>query len=180
MANYKKPLGATGEFFRRRDEWRKHPMLTNQFRHATPGLGIALVAFGVYLIVYMHRRIGDFAFDCRIKDIVFDECVLSVDDCLVFHLIDMQVPKPWRLSIPLEGLSLLAGCVGDGFEAWACHLQCPFSGLVFSNKLLIHKAFEKLEVCEFNNIEIYYVVAIVILFLLLTGQVISSVKNHCC
>ncbi|KAM6563374.1 hypothetical protein CsatB_023372 [Cannabis sativa] len=50
MANYKKPLGATGEFFRRRDEWRKHPMLTNQFRHATPGLGIALVAFGVYLI----------------------------------------------------------------------------------------------------------------------------------
>ncbi|KAK3031324.1 hypothetical protein RJ639_035230 [Escallonia herrerae] len=44
-----KPLGPTGEFFRRRDEWRKHPMLTNQFRHATPGLGIALVAFGVYL-----------------------------------------------------------------------------------------------------------------------------------
>lgn len=25
-------------------------MLTNQFRHATPGLGIALVAFGVYLV----------------------------------------------------------------------------------------------------------------------------------
>lgn len=24
-------------------------MLTNQFRHATPGLGIALVAFGIYL-----------------------------------------------------------------------------------------------------------------------------------
>ncbi|KAG6780055.1 hypothetical protein POTOM_016463 [Populus tomentosa] len=45
-----KPLGSTGEFFRRRDEWRKHPMLTNQFRHATPGLGIALVAFGVYLV----------------------------------------------------------------------------------------------------------------------------------
>ncbi|KAK7292514.1 hypothetical protein RIF29_08295 [Crotalaria pallida] len=40
----------TGEFFRRRDEWRKHPMLTNQLRHATPGLGIALVAFGVYLV----------------------------------------------------------------------------------------------------------------------------------
>ncbi|CAN6450429.1 unnamed protein product [Victoria cruziana] len=45
-----KPLGSTGEFFRRRDEWRKHPMLTNQLRHATPGLGIALVAFGIYLV----------------------------------------------------------------------------------------------------------------------------------
>lgn len=40
----------TGEFFRRRDAWRKHPMLGNQMRHATPGLGIALVAFGVYLV----------------------------------------------------------------------------------------------------------------------------------
>ncbi|KAL0335326.1 UNVERIFIED_CONTAM: NADH dehydrogenase [ubiquinone] 1 beta subcomplex subunit-A [Sesamum radiatum] len=45
-----KPLGTTGEFFRRRDEWRRHPMLTNQWRHATPGLGIALVAFGIYLV----------------------------------------------------------------------------------------------------------------------------------
>ncbi|KAG8368945.1 hypothetical protein BUALT_Bualt15G0099100 [Buddleja alternifolia] len=45
-----KPLGSTGEFFRRRDEWRKHPMLNNQWRHATPGLGIALVAFGIYLV----------------------------------------------------------------------------------------------------------------------------------
>ncbi|KAK8941626.1 NADH dehydrogenase [ubiquinone] 1 beta subcomplex subunit 3-B [Platanthera guangdongensis] len=45
-----KPLRHTGEFFRRTDEWRKHPMLVNQFRHATPGLGIALVAFGVYLV----------------------------------------------------------------------------------------------------------------------------------
>ncbi|GAB2218076.1 hypothetical protein Droror1_Dr00001293 [Drosera rotundifolia] len=45
-----KQLGTTGEFFRRRDEWRKHPMLTKQFRHSVPGLGIALVAFGVYLI----------------------------------------------------------------------------------------------------------------------------------
>ncbi|CDP08366.1 unnamed protein product [Coffea canephora] len=45
-----KPLGPTGEFFRRRDEWRKHPMLTNQFRYAIPGLGIALVAFGIYLV----------------------------------------------------------------------------------------------------------------------------------
>jgi hypothetical protein len=48
MAN--KALGPTGEFFRRRDEWRKHPRLTNQLRHATPGLGIALVAFGIYLV----------------------------------------------------------------------------------------------------------------------------------
>ncbi|XP_071725475.1 NADH dehydrogenase [ubiquinone] 1 beta subcomplex subunit 3-B-like [Rutidosis leptorrhynchoides] len=51
-----KPLGPTGEFFRRRDEWRKHPMLTNQFRHATPGLGIALVAFGIYVV-------GEMAYD---------------------------------------------------------------------------------------------------------------------
>lgn len=45
-----KPLGPTGEFFRRRDEWRKHPRLTNQLRHATPGLGFGLVAFGIYLV----------------------------------------------------------------------------------------------------------------------------------
>ncbi|GLT34106.1 hypothetical protein SLA2020_086470 [Shorea laevis] len=40
-----KPLGATEEFFRR-----KHPMLSNQLRHTTPGLGIALVAFVIYLV----------------------------------------------------------------------------------------------------------------------------------
>ncbi|CAO2818085.1 unnamed protein product [Amaranthus hypochondriacus] len=45
-----KPLGSTGEFFRRRDEWRKHPMLTNQFRHAVPGLGLGVAAFCVYLV----------------------------------------------------------------------------------------------------------------------------------
>ncbi|XP_022771373.1 NADH dehydrogenase [ubiquinone] 1 beta subcomplex subunit 3-B-like [Durio zibethinus] len=45
-----KRLGPTGEFFKRRDEWRKHPMLSNQLRHAAPGLGIALVAFGIYLV----------------------------------------------------------------------------------------------------------------------------------
>ncbi|CAA2980273.1 NADH dehydrogenase [ubiquinone] 1 beta subcomplex subunit 3-B [Olea europaea subsp. europaea] len=45
-----KPLGSTGEFFRRRDDWRKHPMMTNQWRHAAPGLGIALVAFGIYVV----------------------------------------------------------------------------------------------------------------------------------
>ncbi|CAN8312196.1 unnamed protein product [Cochlearia groenlandica] len=45
-----KPLGTTGEFFRRRDEWRKHPMLSNQMRNALPGLGIGVAAFCVYLI----------------------------------------------------------------------------------------------------------------------------------
>ncbi|GLJ45061.1 hypothetical protein SUGI_0948620 [Cryptomeria japonica] len=44
-------LNSTGEFFKRRDEWRKHPMLSNNLRNATPGLGIALAAFGVYLFV---------------------------------------------------------------------------------------------------------------------------------
>ncbi|MFS7948110.1 putative NADH dehydrogenase [ubiquinone] 1 beta subcomplex subunit 3 [Helianthus anomalus] len=43
-----KALEPTDEFFRRRDEWRKHSMLTNQFRHATPGLRIVVVAFGIY------------------------------------------------------------------------------------------------------------------------------------
>lgn len=43
-------MGHTGEFFRRRDEWRKHPMLTSNLRNATPGLGIALVAFGIYCV----------------------------------------------------------------------------------------------------------------------------------
>ncbi|XP_037452935.1 NADH dehydrogenase [ubiquinone] 1 beta subcomplex subunit 3-B-like [Triticum dicoccoides] len=50
MATGGKGLNATGEFFRRRDGWRKHPMLGNQLRHATPGLGIAIVAFGIYLV----------------------------------------------------------------------------------------------------------------------------------
>ncbi|KAL2939493.1 NADH dehydrogenase [ubiquinone] 1 beta subcomplex subunit 3-B [Bienertia sinuspersici] len=45
-----KPLGTTGEFFRRRDAWRKHPTLTNQFRHALPGFGIGVAAFCVYLV----------------------------------------------------------------------------------------------------------------------------------
>ncbi|CAF2108839.1 NADH dehydrogenase [ubiquinone] 1 beta subcomplex subunit 3-B [Brassica napus] len=45
-----KPLGTTGEFFRRRDEWRKHPMLSNQTRHALPGLSIGVAAFCVYLV----------------------------------------------------------------------------------------------------------------------------------
>ncbi|XP_015871050.1 NADH dehydrogenase [ubiquinone] 1 beta subcomplex subunit 3-B-like [Ziziphus jujuba] len=45
-----KPLGATGEFFRRRDEWRKHPRLSNQLRHALPGFGLGVAAFGIYLV----------------------------------------------------------------------------------------------------------------------------------
>uniref|UniRef100_UPI001CB8AAF3 NADH dehydrogenase [ubiquinone] 1 beta subcomplex subunit 3-A n=1 Tax=Erigeron canadensis TaxID=72917 RepID=UPI001CB8AAF3 len=51
-----KELGPTGEFFKRRDAWRRHPMLNHQFRHATPGLGIALVAFGIYVV-------GEMAYD---------------------------------------------------------------------------------------------------------------------
>ncbi|XP_044482695.1 NADH dehydrogenase [ubiquinone] 1 beta subcomplex subunit 3-B-like, partial [Mangifera indica] len=43
-------MGHTGEFFKRRDKWRKHPLLTSNLRQATPGLGIALVAFGIYLV----------------------------------------------------------------------------------------------------------------------------------
>ncbi|KAM2901965.1 hypothetical protein FF1_007896 [Malus domestica] len=50
MGGSKKALGTTCEFFKRRDEWRKHPMLSNQLHHATPSLDIALVAFGVYLV----------------------------------------------------------------------------------------------------------------------------------
>ncbi|KAJ0028000.1 hypothetical protein Pint_36081 [Pistacia integerrima] len=43
-------MGHTGEFFKRRDQWRRHPLLTSNLRQATPGLGIALVAFGIYLV----------------------------------------------------------------------------------------------------------------------------------
>ncbi|AQK59155.1 NADH dehydrogenase [ubiquinone] 1 beta subcomplex subunit 3-A [Zea mays] len=35
----------------RRDEWRRHPMVGNPLRHTTPGLDIAIVGFGIYLIV---------------------------------------------------------------------------------------------------------------------------------
>jgi hypothetical protein len=45
----------TEEFFRRRDEERKHPMLGSQMRHATSGLGIVLVAFGVYLLIIVQH-----------------------------------------------------------------------------------------------------------------------------
>ncbi|KAL4288255.1 hypothetical protein AHAS_Ahas19G0267900 [Arachis hypogaea] len=51
----------TAEFFWRRDEWRKHPMLTNQFRHALPGFGIAVVAFGIYLFYLV--IVGPWFFD---------------------------------------------------------------------------------------------------------------------
>uniref|UniRef100_A0A804P2B9 NADH dehydrogenase [ubiquinone] 1 beta subcomplex subunit 3-A n=3 Tax=Zea mays TaxID=4577 RepID=A0A804P2B9_MAIZE len=34
-----------------RDEWRRHPMVGNPLRHTTPGLDIAIVGFGIYLIV---------------------------------------------------------------------------------------------------------------------------------
>jgi hypothetical protein len=46
-----KPRVATGSFFAARDAYRKHPVISNNLRRATPGLGIALAAFGVYLFV---------------------------------------------------------------------------------------------------------------------------------
>jgi NADH dehydrogenase (ubiquinone) 1 beta subcomplex subunit 3 len=33
----------------RYEAWRKHPMLSNNLRHSLPGLGIATVAFGVFV-----------------------------------------------------------------------------------------------------------------------------------
>nr|XP_024933242.2 NADH dehydrogenase [ubiquinone] 1 beta subcomplex subunit 3-B-like [Ziziphus jujuba var. spinosa]XP_048336960.1 NADH dehydrogenase [ubiquinone] 1 beta subcomplex subunit 3-B-like [Ziziphus jujuba var. spinosa] len=45
-----KRLGTTKELFRRRDEWRKHPRLSNQLCHALPSLGLGVAAFGVYLV----------------------------------------------------------------------------------------------------------------------------------
>jgi hypothetical protein len=51
-------MGATGDFFRARDEFRRHPFISNNFRRATPGLGIALTAFGVYLFAEgMYERL---------------------------------------------------------------------------------------------------------------------------
>ncbi|OAE26213.1 hypothetical protein AXG93_3457s1400 [Marchantia polymorpha subsp. ruderalis] len=41
----------TGDFFAKTDAYRKHPMLNNNLRRATPGLGIAIVLFGGYLFV---------------------------------------------------------------------------------------------------------------------------------
>ncbi|KAH9536210.1 hypothetical protein CY35_17G096600 [Sphagnum magellanicum] len=46
-----KPHVATGSFFAAKDAYRKHPVINNNLRHPTPGLGIALAAFGVYLFV---------------------------------------------------------------------------------------------------------------------------------
>ncbi|KAH7353022.1 hypothetical protein KP509_19G075500 [Ceratopteris richardii] len=43
-------MGHTGDFFRARDEYRRHPFISNNFRRAFPGLGIATVAFSIYLI----------------------------------------------------------------------------------------------------------------------------------
>lgn len=42
---------STGAFFKSRDDYRKHPILNGHLKRATPGLGIALGLFGVYLIV---------------------------------------------------------------------------------------------------------------------------------
>lgn len=42
---------STGAFFKSRDEYRKHPILNGHLKRATPGLGIALGLFGVFLVV---------------------------------------------------------------------------------------------------------------------------------
>lgn len=50
-----------GEFFKKNDAWRNHPMLTSrtQWRGAFPGLGIAVTAFAVYLFVDgMSKNLG--------------------------------------------------------------------------------------------------------------------------
>ncbi|CAK9217387.1 unnamed protein product [Sphagnum troendelagicum] len=46
-----KPRVATGFLFAARDAYRKHPVINNKLRRATPELGIALAAFDVYLFV---------------------------------------------------------------------------------------------------------------------------------
>ena len=38
-----------GEFFRRNDAYRNHPLLKNQLKNALPGFGLAVTAFAVYL-----------------------------------------------------------------------------------------------------------------------------------
>jgi hypothetical protein len=40
-----------GSFFAARDAYRKHPVISNNLRRPTPGLGITLAAFDVYLFV---------------------------------------------------------------------------------------------------------------------------------
>lgn len=42
---------STGDFFKSRDDYRKHPIISGNLKRATPGLGIALGLFGVYLVV---------------------------------------------------------------------------------------------------------------------------------
>jgi hypothetical protein len=46
-----KPRVATRFLFTARDAYRKHPVISNNLRRATPELGIVLAAFGVYLFV---------------------------------------------------------------------------------------------------------------------------------
>ena len=35
--------------WRKFEAWRQHPMLTNNFRHSMPGLGVGLAAFAAYV-----------------------------------------------------------------------------------------------------------------------------------
>lgn len=35
--------------WKRADQWRQHPLLTNTWRHSMPGLGIGILAFAAYV-----------------------------------------------------------------------------------------------------------------------------------
>ena len=35
--------------WKRTEAWRQHPLISNTWRHSMPGLGLGLVAFGVYV-----------------------------------------------------------------------------------------------------------------------------------
>jgi hypothetical protein len=46
-----KPRVATGSFFTAKDAYCKHPVISNNLRRPTLGLGIALATFDIYLFV---------------------------------------------------------------------------------------------------------------------------------
>ncbi|KAK6915821.1 NADH dehydrogenase [ubiquinone] 1 beta subcomplex subunit 3 [Dillenia turbinata] len=84
-----KQLGTTGEFFRRRDEWRKHPMLSKQMRHAVPGLGLGVAAFVVYCI-------GEFAINKLLSsdvkcDDVLHTCMIQTQ--LNQEMVDLKLTR---------------------------------------------------------------------------------------
>ncbi|CAI9304521.1 unnamed protein product [Lactuca saligna] len=72
-----KTLGPTGEFFRRRDEWRKHPMLTNQSTLLrTPNLTTLLHLLHLRILT----EIRDCDCDCDCAVIVICEGKLCIHD----------------------------------------------------------------------------------------------------